>query len=105
VVGAVESKFEEWVSANRILYAQLLYGVVYMTLDFNPLQVGEQVQNYYNGGLGSVGTGPGPSYGITFTGTFTAVSGGLMPPTGRAETLSGARAVMNIPGGLTSELR
>ncbi len=37
-------------------------------LTFEGLKNGEAVNNYYAGGNGSLGTGPGPNYGITFTG-------------------------------------
>jgi hypothetical protein len=35
-------------------------------LTFEGLQKFEGVDNYYNGGNGSLGSGPGPAYGITF---------------------------------------
>lgn len=37
-----------------------------ITLTFEGLQDNEQVLNYYNGGFGGNGSGPGPNYGITF---------------------------------------
>jgi hypothetical protein len=37
------------------------------TLTFEGLKNFEQVENYYNGGMGSRGSGPGPSYGVTFS--------------------------------------
>jgi hypothetical protein len=36
-------------------------------LTFEGLQSFEQVANYYDGGTGSFGSGPGPDYGITFS--------------------------------------
>lgn len=39
-----------------------------VVLTFEGLKSGEAVNNYYAGGKGSQGTGPGPNYGITFTG-------------------------------------
>lgn len=36
-------------------------------LNFGGLNDGEEVLNYYNGGFGSQGSGPGPNFGITFT--------------------------------------
>jgi hypothetical protein len=45
-----------------------------ITVDFEGLDGGwdgvhvERPGNYYNGGLGSMGAGPGPNYGITFAG-------------------------------------
>jgi hypothetical protein len=37
-----------------------------VTLDFDGLQDFEAVLNYYDGGYGSRGSGPGPDYGISF---------------------------------------
>ena len=45
-------------------------------LDFNNLQIGEEVLGYYDGGFGSLGTGPGPNLGITFTSDFVTVAQG-----------------------------
>ena len=39
-------------------------------LTFNGLQNREEVLNYYDGGTGSLGSGPGTNYGITFTPSF-----------------------------------
>ncbi len=36
-------------------------------LTFEGLQNFEGVANYYNGGMGSLGSGPGPEYGVTFS--------------------------------------
>ena len=38
----------------------------FVVLDFNDLQIGEQVLGYYNGGDGSLGTGPGPDRARTW---------------------------------------
>ena len=37
-----------------------------VTLNFEGLKNAETVSNYYNGGQGGKGSGPGPNYGITF---------------------------------------
>src|SRR5688500_15620137 len=37
-----------------------------VTITFEGLQNFEDVRNYYAGGHGSLGSGPGPDYGITF---------------------------------------
>jgi len=64
-----------------------------ITLTFEGLQNFEGVSDYYNGGLGSLGSGPGPEYGVTFaanalayipglqTGTVTPFPGDPSPPT------------------------
>jgi len=61
----------------RILAAASLYALTpdahaaMVTIDFSGLDGGgtpllERPANFYNGGLGSLGSGPGPDYGITF---------------------------------------
>jgi hypothetical protein len=55
------------VVATWLLAVGPAWGAPITVLTFAGLQEGEQVQNYYNGGLGSLGSGPGPADGITFT--------------------------------------
>ncbi|MFY9727554.1 MAG: hypothetical protein WB579_06070 [Bryobacteraceae bacterium] len=43
-----------------------------IVLNFEGLQNDEGVLSYYDGGYGSLGSGPGPSYGVTFTSNGTA---------------------------------
>jgi len=71
-------------------------------LDFGGLNYGEEVLNYYNGGLGSQGSGPGTNFGITFTPSFLAVM--VIPPYGpdRGGLLNGPSAIMNVSGGFTN---
>ena len=70
-------------------------------LTFNGLQNREEVLNYYDGGTGSLGSGPGTNYGITFTPSFiaVAVTGFENPDVG---ALNGSSATMNVPGGFTN---
>jgi hypothetical protein len=70
------------------------------TLDFGGLGSGEEVLNYYNGGLGSLGAGPGPNYGITFTPNFFAIA--AVPPYGPSEvgSFNAASAIMDISSGI-----
>lgn len=71
-------------------------------LTFNELQIGEQALNFYNGGLGSQGTGPGPSYGISFTPDFVTATGGVISPDFnilQSERLTNASGIMNVSGG------
>lgn len=42
-------------------------------LDFEGLKNLEPVANYYNGGYGGSGSGPGPAYGVTFSGSTLAI--------------------------------
>jgi hypothetical protein len=71
------------------------------TLDFGGLQDGENVLSYYDAGFGSLGSGPGPDFGITFTSTFTAIM--AVPPYGpnRVGELSGPSAIMDVEGGFS----
>jgi hypothetical protein len=73
-------------------------------LDFNALQVGEEVQGYYNGGFGSMGTGPGPDFGITFTNDFVTVADGVFGPPLRAEELTGGSGIMDVALGFSGPL-
>ena len=82
-------------------------GVV--TLTFEGLQNLEPVENYYNGGLGGLGSGPGPNYGITFTSDSLAIISGAFGGTGNfsgsptmptiAFFLTGAGDIMNVAAG------
>ena len=74
------------------------------TLDFGGLQNGEEVLSYYDAGFGSLGSGPGPDYGITFTPSFLAIF--AVPPYGpdRVGELNGPSAVMDVEGGFTNLL-
>jgi hypothetical protein len=81
-------------------------------LTFEGLQDEETVSNYYNGGLGGNGSGPGPNYGITFESNALAIisnqnggSGNFAGnPSGDTIVffLSGVGDVMNVAGGFTS---
>lgn len=42
-------------------------------VSFSGLKNLEFVDNYYNGGTGSLGSGPGPNYGLTFTANAQAI--------------------------------
>jgi len=82
------------------------------TLDFEGLQNAELIGNYYNGGPGGLGSGPGPNYGITFSGSQSAsidsdVPGGTgdfggepTPSTAALITMGGV--IMNVPAGFTT---
>lgn len=82
------------------------------TLTFEGLKNNEAVENYYNGGYGGSGSGPGPSYGITFGSNalalITTAGGGTgnftNPPSGDTELyfLSGSGDIMNVAAGFTT---
>jgi hypothetical protein len=78
-----------------------------VSLNFAGLQDTELVNNYYNGGSGSAGSGPGPNYGIVFnnaevcvtvTGTCNNVANQPGPPT-VMQFISGTAATMNVAAG------
>src|ERR1700683_1968646 len=81
-------------------------------LTFEGLANEQSVDNYYNGGLAGDGTGPGPSYGITFTDNALSIisdqdggSGSFADaPSGDTIVffLSGAAATMNVPAGFST---
>jgi len=82
------------------------------TLTFEGLQNLEPILNYYNGGLGGFGSGPGPNYGITFGSDSLALISGLNggsgnfsnPPSGDtvAFFLTGPGDIMDVPAGFTT---
>jgi hypothetical protein len=82
-----------------------------IVLTFEGLQNLESVQNFYNGGLGGNGSGPGPNFGITFSPNALAIIdsdaggtgniGGEPSPDTVLFFLSGT-AVMNVPAGFTT---
>jgi hypothetical protein len=81
-----------------IIVGSLPAQAIPFTLDFGGLQNNEQVLSFYDGGTGSLGSGPGTNYGIFFNPTFVAVSGKpLYGPdiVGQANGLS----LMNVYGG------
>ena len=80
-------------------------GVVDM--NFDNLQNGELVNGYYSGGSGSLGSGPGPNYGVTFGNAlvlneFANNEGLLISPPNSITFLSGIGAVMDVAAGFTT---
>ena len=83
-----------------------------ITLTFEGLQNLEPIDNYYDGGFGGSGSGPGPSYGITFGSQSLAIISNSAGGTGNftnapsphtvAFFLSGPGDVMNVSGGFTT---
>jgi hypothetical protein len=70
------------------------------TISFDDLQTGEDVLNYYNGGLGSLGSGPGPSLGVIFSPGWIVSPPDVYDgePGGKSAYISGA-ATMDVPAG------
>ena len=83
-----------------------------VTLTFEGLKDSEPIGNYYNGGLGGMGSGPGPNYGITFGQDSLAITSYTAGGTGNfsgnpsgntiAFFLSGPGVVMNVAQGFTT---
>src|SRR5690348_17284880 len=81
-------------------------------LTFEGLKDNEPINNYYNGGFGNNGSGPGPNYGITFGPDALAIiselSGGTAHASGNpsgvttAYFLSGPGVIMNVAAGFTT---
>ena len=108
------SRIADW--RRSVLTLMFLFAAVpswAQTLTFEGLQNEEEILSYYNGGLGSDGSGPGPSYGITFTSDALALIAGSAPggtgnfsgepsPVTAMFFLSGTGPTMNDPGGFTS---
>jgi hypothetical protein len=72
-------------------------------LTFEGLGQQESVLNYYNGGLGGNGSGPGTNYGITFSSNALALQSGNFSNNPSVPTilffLSGNAATMNVAAG------
>jgi hypothetical protein len=84
-----------------------------VVLNFDGLSDGEYVNSYYAGGLGSLGSGPGPNYGVTFTsdgfvGSGTGSLAGIVlnaPSAPNVLAFDGTgTATMNVAVGFTSGL-
>jgi hypothetical protein len=77
-----------------------------IVLTFDGLQQEEPILNYYNGGFGGDGSGPGPNYGITFSSNSLALNSGNFgnnpSPPGIAFFLSGGGDLMDVAGGFNT---
>jgi PEP-CTERM motif len=83
-----------------------------INLTFEGLQNNEPIENFYNGGLGGNGSGPGPNDGVIFSPNSLALiessagGGGNFQgepsPHTTAYFLSGAADTMDVPGGFTT---
>lgn len=82
-----------------------------VVLDFVGLQDEEPIDNYYNGGLGGNGSGPGPNYGITFSSNSLAIISYTQGGTGNftnapsstvAFFLAGGADTMDVAAGFTT---
>jgi hypothetical protein len=92
-----------------LLFACSMASAGTVTLDLTGLQNLEPIGNYFNGGLGGMGSGPGPNYGITFGPDSLAIISALQGGTGNFQSnpsngpiaffLSGPGDVMNVAAG------
>ncbi len=84
-----------------------------ISVNFEGLKNLEPVGNYYDGGFGGLGSGPGPALGVQFVGnTLAIIDGDAAGGTGNFGNepspdtimffLSGAETVMNVPAGFTA---
>ncbi len=103
----------KWVIALTAVLAigstQAMAGVTVLT--FEGLKNLESVDNYYNGGLGGDGSGPGSNYGISFSSNSLALISDTVGGTGNFDAsalpspstglffLSGGAATMNVAAG------
>ena len=76
-------------------------------INFDALQNGELVNNFYDGGFGSLGSGPGPNYGVTFTNAYVLNEysnneGELVTPPNSITFLSGSGSIMDVAAGFTT---
>jgi len=77
----VTRKLQEW--TTRLLAIAQLLGMATLlpmpaqagtiVLDFEGLADLEPINNFYNGGTGGLGSGPGPNFGVAFSATSLAV--------------------------------
>jgi len=77
-----------------------------ISLNFDSLQEDELVNDYYNGGYGSLGSGPGPNYGISFENALVLNEtvdneGELITAPNSITFLGGGGALMNVAAGFT----
>jgi|GEM_PF-831350 hypothetical protein len=83
-----------------------------VVLTFEGLGDQEAVNEFYNGGTGGSGSGPGPNYGVVFSDNSLSIIdsddggtgnfGGEPSPSTILFFLTGAAATMNVPAGFTT---
>ena len=99
--------------ASLIVAVSLTANAKTVVLTFQGLQDEEGVLNYFNGGTGSNGSGPGPNYGISFGSNSLAIinkaSGGSGNVFGESSGndaslffLNGTGDLMNVAAGFTT---
>jgi hypothetical protein len=76
-------------------------------MSFDTLQNDEFVNSYYDGGTGSLGSGPGPNYGVTFANAIVLNDAAnnenlLVSEPNTIAFLSGTGSIMDVPAGFTT---
>ena len=112
--------FEPWgVCMRRLLTASLVVLLLcamasanVITLTFEGLKDSEHILNFYNGGTGDLGSGPGPNFGISFGPDALSLISGANGGNGNfsgsptmptiAFFLTGPGDVMNVAAGFTT---
>jgi hypothetical protein len=118
VLGKSDIRVPRIVKTAVVLCAILFFSAAFapafasITMTFEGLQNLEEVLNYYNGGLGSQGSGPGPNYGVVFGSDALALIDSASGGTGNTANdpsgdtvaifLSGGAVVMNVAAGFTT---
>jgi len=70
-----------------------------VTISFDQLKSGEDVRDFYNGGFGNAGSGPGPSLGVIFApGWIAGPPDFYRDPEGKSAAISEI-TTMNVPDG------
>ncbi len=96
--------------ASALVFTLPLAHAQQVTVTFEGLQNFEDVRNYYAGGHGSLGSGPGPNYGITFSpDANSAISTTIAPGTtvlffSNPNASSPAPITMNVATGFSGQL-
>jgi hypothetical protein len=83
-----------------------------VTLTFDTFQGREAIGDYYNGGSGGMGSGPGPNYGVEFSSTALALNSDTLGANFANNPSSpgilyfdgGSGATMNVAAGFTAQL-
>lgn len=102
----LQKKLAVRVLTIALVSATLGSATPFSSLTFNELRLGEEALNFYNGGFGNSGTGPGPNFGVTFTPDFLTVTGGVIFPNPvvlQSEQLTSSSGTMNALGGFDGE--
>jgi hypothetical protein len=88
-------------------------GATVLLLTFEGLQDGESVDNFYSGGTGGLGSGPGPDHGVSLSNARASVDsdaggsgsfGGEPSPNTVIAPEGGGGITVDVPDGFTSDL-